>query len=48
MSLNPALEEARFCPRCGAEAQVRYPRSLSCPACGYGAYYNPTNGWRRR
>ena len=41
MSLNPALEEARFCPRCGAEAQVRYPRSLSCPACGYGAYYNP-------
>jgi ADP-ribose pyrophosphatase YjhB (NUDIX family) len=41
VSLNPALKDARFCPRCGAEAQVHYPRSLSCPACGYGAYYNP-------
>lgn len=41
MSLNPALEDVRFCPRCGAEARVAFPRSLSCPACGYGAYYNP-------
>ncbi len=41
MSLNPALEEARFCPRCAAEADVAFPRSLRCPACGYGAYYNP-------
>ena len=39
--LNPALVDVRFCPRCGAEATIRYPRSLSCPACGYGAYYNP-------
>lgn len=41
MSLNPALEDVRFCPRCGREATVRYPRSISCPNCGYGAYYNP-------
>ena len=41
LSLNPALQDVRFCPRCGAEATVRYPRSITCPACGYGAYYNP-------
>jgi len=41
VSLNPALEEARFCPRCAAEATVAFPRSLTCPSCGYGAYYNP-------
>ena len=40
-ALNPALEGLRFCPRCGAEATIRYPRSLSCATCGYGAYYNP-------
>jgi ADP-ribose pyrophosphatase YjhB (NUDIX family) len=40
-SLNPALEDVRFCPRCAAEADVRYPRSIVCPSCGYGAYYNP-------
>ena len=39
--LNPALEEARFCPRCGQPAEIAYPRSISCPHCGYGAYYNP-------
>ena len=39
--LNPALERARFCPRCGQAATVDYPRSISCPHCGYGAYYNP-------
>ena len=41
MSLNPALEDARFCPRCGQRADVDYPRSISCSHCGYGAYYNP-------
>jgi ADP-ribose pyrophosphatase YjhB (NUDIX family) len=41
VSLNPALDDARFCPRCAAEAQVRHPRSIVCPACGYQAYYNP-------
>jgi ADP-ribose pyrophosphatase YjhB (NUDIX family) len=41
MSLNPALEEARFCPRCGAPATVSFPRSIACTACGYQAYYNP-------
>ncbi|MGI8580423.1 MAG: NUDIX hydrolase [Solirubrobacteraceae bacterium] len=41
MSLNPALEDARYCPRCAAEAQISFPRSLRCESCGYGAYYNP-------
>jgi len=40
-SLNPALEGVRFCPRCGKPADVAFPRSISCPHCGYGAYYNP-------
>jgi ADP-ribose pyrophosphatase YjhB (NUDIX family) len=40
-SLNPALADARYCPRCGREAQVDFPRRLVCPHCGYGAYYNP-------
>ena len=39
--LNPALEDARHCPRCGAVAEVRYPRSIHCPACGYAAFFNP-------
>jgi ADP-ribose pyrophosphatase YjhB (NUDIX family) len=41
MSLNPALQEAKYCPRCGGAADVAYPRSITCPHCGYGAYYNP-------
>jgi 8-oxo-dGTP diphosphatase len=41
MTLNPALEEAKYCPRCGQPATVDYPRSINCPHCGYGAYYNP-------
>jgi ADP-ribose pyrophosphatase YjhB (NUDIX family) len=40
-SLNPALEDVRYCPRCGAEAVIAYPRSITCGRCGYGAYYNP-------
>ena len=39
--LNPALEDVRFCPRCGSEATVAYPRSITCANCGYGAFYNP-------
>ena len=39
--LNPALAEAKYCPRCGQEATVDYPRSINCANCGYGAYYNP-------
>ncbi|HEY2770626.1 MAG TPA: NUDIX domain-containing protein [Solirubrobacteraceae bacterium] len=39
--LNPALAEARFCPRCGQEAQIDYPRRMVCPHCGYAAYFNP-------
>jgi ADP-ribose pyrophosphatase YjhB (NUDIX family) len=41
VTLNPALEDVRYCPRCAAEADVSYPRSIRCPRCGYGAYYNP-------
>src|SRR5438270_9288398 len=40
-SLNPALAEARFCPRCGRDADVDYPRRIACPHCGYAAYFNP-------
>lgn len=40
-SLNPALAEARFCPRCGQPAEVQFPRRIVCPHCGYAAYYNP-------
>jgi ADP-ribose pyrophosphatase YjhB (NUDIX family) len=40
-SLNPALAEARFCPRCGQPADVEYPRRIVCSHCGYAAYYNP-------
>jgi ADP-ribose pyrophosphatase YjhB (NUDIX family) len=41
VSINPALEDARFCPRCGEAADVAYPRSITCRHCGYAAYYNP-------
>jgi 8-oxo-dGTP diphosphatase len=40
-SLNPALAEARFCPRCGQPAEVEFPRRIVCSHCGYAAYYNP-------
>jgi len=40
-SLNPALEDAKYCPRCGNEATIKFPRSLTCEHCGYGAFYNP-------
>ena len=40
-SLNPALEDVRFCPRCAAEALVTFPRSLQCDACGYRALWSP-------
>ncbi len=40
-ALNPALAEARFCPRCGRAAEVDFPRRICCPHCGYAAYYNP-------
>jgi ADP-ribose pyrophosphatase YjhB (NUDIX family) len=40
-SLNPALADARFCPRCGQLADVQYPQRIVCPHCGYAAYYNP-------
>ena len=41
-SLNPALEDVRFCPRCGGPATISFPHHLACAHCGYGAYYNPS------
>jgi ADP-ribose pyrophosphatase YjhB (NUDIX family) len=41
VSLNPALEDVRFCPRCGQPADVTFPRSIRCESCGYGAFFNP-------
>jgi len=41
MSLNPALEDLHFCPRCGKPPTIDAPRSLTCDHCGYGAFYNP-------
>jgi ADP-ribose pyrophosphatase YjhB (NUDIX family) len=41
MSLNPALEDLHFCPRCGKPPTITYPRSITCPHCGYAAFYNP-------
>jgi ADP-ribose pyrophosphatase YjhB (NUDIX family) len=41
--LNAALEDVRFCPRCGSgdDTTVDFPRSITCAACGYAAFYNP-------
>jgi ADP-ribose pyrophosphatase YjhB (NUDIX family) len=41
VSLNPALEDVHHCPRCGRAPEIDFPRSIRCPHCGYGAYYNP-------
>jgi ADP-ribose pyrophosphatase YjhB (NUDIX family) len=41
VSLNPALRDVSFCPRCAAPATVDAPRSLRCSSCGYIAFYNP-------
>jgi ADP-ribose pyrophosphatase YjhB (NUDIX family) len=41
-SLNPALAQARFCPRCGRPADVEFPRRITCSHCGYAAYCNPS------
>jgi ADP-ribose pyrophosphatase YjhB (NUDIX family) len=41
MSLNPALEDLHYCPRCGSPPTIDYPRSITCPTCGYAAFYNP-------
>ena len=42
VSLNPALEDAGYCPRCGAgSADVEFPRSLRCARCGYAVFFNP-------
>jgi 8-oxo-dGTP pyrophosphatase MutT (NUDIX family) len=45
-SLNPALEDVRFCPRCAQLAEVSLPRELRCDACGLPRAVEP--GARRR
>ena len=40
-SLNPALENVRYCPRCAAQAQITFPRELRCEGCGYRALWSP-------
>lgn len=40
-SLNPALEDVRFCPRCAAQARITFPRELRCEGCGYRALWSP-------
>ena len=40
-SLNPALEDVRFCPRCAQPALVAFPRELRCESCGYHALWSP-------
>jgi ADP-ribose pyrophosphatase YjhB (NUDIX family) len=40
-SLNPALDEAQHCPRCGATPRKDSPRSLHCDACGFVLFFNP-------
>jgi ADP-ribose pyrophosphatase YjhB (NUDIX family) len=39
--MNPALDATRFCPHCGAEPRIEYPRSMHCDSCGYAQFYNP-------
>ena len=42
MSLNPALEDMRYCPRCGSrEIDVRFPRMTHCRACDRYEFHNP-------
>jgi ADP-ribose pyrophosphatase YjhB (NUDIX family) len=40
-SLNPALENVRFCPRCAQPAEVNFPRVLRCTVCDYHALWSP-------
>jgi ADP-ribose pyrophosphatase YjhB (NUDIX family) len=40
-SLNPALDEAQFCPRCASPVSKDAPRSLSCESCGFILFFNP-------
>ena len=42
MSLNPALEDTRYCPRCGSQdIEVRFPRMTRCLACDRHEFHNP-------
>jgi ADP-ribose pyrophosphatase YjhB (NUDIX family) len=40
-SLNPALDEAEHCLRCGATPTKDPPRSLRCERCGFTLFFNP-------
>ncbi len=42
MSLNPAMEDTRFCPRCGSQdLEVQFPRMTHCRACDRWEFHNP-------
>ncbi|WP_205696847.1 NUDIX domain-containing protein [Conexibacter sp. SYSU D00693] len=42
MSINPALDTWRFCPRCGSEdVVVEFPRHTHCRSCGRHEFHNP-------
>ena len=40
-SLNPALDEVQFCPRCASAIAKDAPRSMRCAACGFVMFFNP-------
>ncbi len=40
-TLNPALDEAEHCLRCGAPPTKDPPRSMRCEACGFVLFFNP-------
>lgn len=40
-SLNPALDDAQHCPRCGSAITKDPPRSLRCATCDFVMFFNP-------
>jgi ADP-ribose pyrophosphatase YjhB (NUDIX family) len=40
-SLNPALDAAQHCLKCGSPITKDPPRSLRCESCGFVLFFNP-------
>ena len=40
-SLNPALDAAEHCLKCGSAISKDPPRSLRCESCGFVLFFNP-------
>jgi ADP-ribose pyrophosphatase YjhB (NUDIX family) len=40
-SLNPALDAAQHCLKCGSAISKDPPRSLRCESCGFVLFFNP-------